>query len=117
MQRLFKAAPKFIIAHEQKLVIVFQEVIPASTNKPVYCPDARRASKRVQIAHVLTVLGYFEICESLGFGHEDNVDVAVICAEVGLAFNCAAQNTAFCHLKNAPQLGGKHTADYETVAL
>ena len=35
--------------------------------------------------------GYFEICTSLWFGHEDSVDVAVICAEVSLAFAICCQ--------------------------
>src|ERR1700686_3230350 len=117
MQDLFKPAPEFIIAHEQKLVVVFQEVIPASTPEPVDCPDARRAGKRVQIASVLTVLSDFEICKSLGFRHEDCVDVSVICAEGGLAFNGTVFDAAFYHSKNAPEFRGEHASDNEAMIM
>src|ERR1700675_4965960 len=117
MQGLFKPAPEFIIAHEQKLVVVFQEVIPTSTPAPIHCPDARRASKRVQIASVLTVLSYFEIRKSLRFRHEDRVDVSVICAEGGLPFNRTVFDAAFDHSKNAPEFRGEHASDNEAMVM
>jgi hypothetical protein len=115
MQGLLKAHPESIVAHEQKLVVVFQKVIPTRALEPIDCPDARRASKRVEIASVLTVLIYFETRKGLGFRHEDGVDVAVICAEVGLPFDCAVLNTAFYHPKNASKFCGEHALDNETV--
>ena len=117
MQGLFKPVPELIIVHEQKLVVVFQEVIPPSTPKPVDFPDARRTGKSVHIASVLTVLSYFEICKSLGFRHEDRVDVAVICAEGGLSFNRTVFNAAFYHSKNAPEFRGEHASDNEAAIM
>ena len=115
MQGILKARPESIVAHEQKLVVVLQKVIPTRALEPIDCPDTRRASKRVEIASVLTMLIYSETRKGLGFGHEDGVDVAVICAEVGLPFNCAVLNAAFYHSKNAPKFCGEHSPDSETV--
>jgi len=117
MQGLFKPAPESIIAHEQKLVVMFQEVIPTSTPEPIDCPDARRASKRVQIPSVLTVLSYFEIRKSLRFRHKDRFDVSVICAEGGLPFNRTVFDAAFDHSKNAPEFRGEHASHNEAMIM
>jgi hypothetical protein len=116
MQSVFKAPAQTSITHEQEVVLVLEKVIPPSTSEPVHFPNTRRASKRVEIASVLTPLSYLEICKGLGLWQEDDVDIAVICTQIGLASDRAADDTTVCCTKDTTQLRREHALDYETVA-
>jgi hypothetical protein len=116
MQSVFKAPAETSNTHEQEVVLVLEKVVPPSTSEPVHFPNTRRASKRVEIASVLTPLSYLEICKCLGLWQEDDVDVDVICTEIGLASNRAADDTTVYRTKDTTQLRREYALDYETVA-
>jgi hypothetical protein len=90
VQGLFEASPELVIAQHQQ-VAVLQEVSPVSGPETIdAAPDPRRAGERVEIAPTLSVFRDFEGSESLGFRHKDDVDIAIVCAEVCLPLDCAA---------------------------
>jgi len=119
MQSLFQASAQVVIAHQQEMVVVFEEVLPrrGPELELISRQNARSAGESVEIASIRAPFSYPEVGKGLGLGHEDDIEGTVICAEVRFPFNGAAQNVAVCHLKNASQLCWEHAPDSKTVSL
>jgi hypothetical protein len=117
MQGLFEAGADFIIADEQQVVVLLQEIHSPSSPESIHIPNTRVTGKRVKIASALAVFGYFKIRKCLGLRQKDDIDTAIIRLEISFAGDRAAGKPAVGHLENTAQLRGEHALDGETMTF
>jgi len=97
--------------------VVSKEVFSAGALDFKSLPDSRCATKRVDVLSGSAALSDLELGKGMIFRYKEDLDIAMVCAEVYFSSNCAAVSIAFFYSKHASERRREHAQHIKAVIL